>query len=335
LDSARGTQQLTITINYPIYPIKKAPMMKSINFYSQVSAFAIIAFMLSCFATYAQEEATEETTVEPVKERPARPAFESGLLFDAATTTLQPSKTLEMVIQHRFGTIENGISDFYGVWAPSNIRLGLNYSILDNLMVGIGATKFNKMEDIQVKYNILQQTRSNKIPVTVSLYEVIGIDGSADDKFGVNYKFAHRFNFFSQIIVSRRFNDMFSFQIAPGFTHYNSVDSIMDHDKISISFAGRVKFSPQSSLIIGADIPLQIQGISEHTAEYNETNSSWQDLKSNICIGYEVSTSTHAFHLYLGSGQGILPQENIMFNKNDFFKKGILIGLNITRLWSF
>ena len=305
--------------------------MKNFNLYSRVSALAIMAFMLSCFSGFAQEEATEE----PAKERPARPAFESGLLFDGATTTLQPSKTLEMIIQHRFGTMDNGVKDLYGIWAPSNIRLGMNYSILNNLMVGIGTTKFNKMQDIQVKYNVLQQTRSNKIPVTISLYEVVGIDGSSDEKFGVNYKFSNRFNYFTQIIISRRFNDMFSLQIAPGFTHYNSVDSTLDHDRLSFSFAGRVKFSPQSSLVIGADIPLRVQGISEHSKDFNDTNANWNQMLPNINIGYEVSTSTHAFHLYLASGQGILPQENIMFNKNDFFSKGILIGLNITRLWNF
>ncbi len=305
--------------------------MKNSNFYYRISVLAIIAFFLSCFSGFAQEEATEE----PAKERPARPAFESGLLFDGATTTLQPSKTLEMIIQHRFGTMDNGVKDLYGIWAPSNIRLGMNYSILNNLMVGIGTTKFNKMQDIQVKYNVLQQTRSNKIPVTISLYEVVGIDGSSDDKFGVNYKFSHRINYFTQIIISRRFNDMFSLQIAPGFTHYNSVDSTLDHERLSFSFAGRVKFSPQSSFIIGADIPLRIQGISEHSEDFNKTNANWNQMLPNINIGYEVSTSTHAFHLYLASGQGILPQENIMFNKNDFFAKGILIGLNITRLWNF
>ena len=139
-------------------------------------------------------------------------------------------------------------------------------------------------------------------------------------------------NYFSQVIISRRFNDMFSLQVAPGFTHYNSIDSTMDHDRVSVSFAGRVKFSPQSSLIIAGDFPLQIQAISEHTKEFNDLT---EQPKANICIGLEVSTSTHAFHIYVASGQGILPQEDIMFNKNDFFKGDILIGLNITRLWSF
>lgn len=302
--------------------------MKNIGLLHKISMLAISFSMLAQFTAFAQEEGTEA----PVKERPARPAFESGLLFDAATTTLQPAKTLELIIQHRFGTMDNGITDLYGIWAPSNIRLGLNYSLLNNLQVGIGTTKFNKMQDIQIKYNVIQQTRSNKIPVTVSVYEVVGIDGSADSKFGVNYKFSNRVNYFTQVIVSRRFNDKISLQVAPGFTHYNSMDSTMDHDRISLSFAGRYKFSPQSSLVLAGDFPMQIQGISEHSKTINDAA---EKMKPNFTVGLEVSTSTHAFQIYLGSSQGILPQEGIMFNKNDFFNGNILLGLNITRLWGF
>jgi len=302
--------------------------MKNINSLKRISALVVMVMLLGQLTGFAQEETTEE----PVKERPARAAFESGTVFDASTTRLQPSKTLEFVINHRFGTMDNGTTDLYGIWAPSNIRLGLNYSILDNLTVGIGTTKFNKMQDIQVKYGILQQTRSNKIPVSIVLQEVIGINGSADANFGVNYKFTNRFSYFTQLIIARRFNDKISLQVAPGFTHYNSMDSIYDHDRISLSFAGRYKFTSQSSIIIGGDFPLQIQGISEHLQSFNDNTNL---PKPNISIGWEVSTSTHAFQMYIASGQGILPQENIMFNQNDFFKKGILIGLNITRLWNF
>jgi len=210
----------------------------------------------------------------------------------------------------------------------------MNYSILNNLTVGIGATKFNKMEDIQLKYRIIEQTRSNKIPVTVMLYGVMGIDGSSESKWQENYEFTNRFNYFTQLVVSRRFNDHLSLQIAPGFTHYNSVDSAYDHDRISLSFAGRYKFSPQGSFILSGDFPLKIQGISEHNKEFNDSDASFI-AKPNICVGFEISTSTHAFHLYLASAQGILPQEDIMWNKNDFFAGQILIGLNITRLWNF
>ena len=35
--------------------------------------------------------------------------------------------TFEMDIMHRFGTLETGYEDFYGFFAPSNIRLGFDY----------------------------------------------------------------------------------------------------------------------------------------------------------------------------------------------------------------
>jgi hypothetical protein len=295
----------------------------------------IASFLFSNISVFAQDE-PESVPEEQPKERPARPAFESGIIFDDASTTIQPSNTLEMVIQHRFGVMQNGIEDLYGIWAPSNIRLGVNYSILNNLMIGFGTTKFNKLQDFQAKYNVIQQTRSGSIPVTVSVYEIVAINGMHKDNFGVNYKFSNRMSYFTQVIVSRRFNDNFSLQFAPSFTHYNSLDSLMDHDRFSLSAAARYKFSPQSSIIFSGTWPLYIQSLSEQNKAFNEAQKELGNrVKPNITIGWEISTSTHAFHLYLGSAQNILPQENIMLNKNDFFDGGILLGLNVTRLWGF
>jgi hypothetical protein len=215
----------------------------------------------------------------------------------------------------------------------------MNYSILNNLTIGVGATKFNKMEDLQVKYRIIEQTRSNSIPVTVMLYGVAGIDGSNKTKWDATaesdtskYKFSNRLSYFGQVIVSRRFNDKLSLQIAPGFTHYNCVDSVYNHDRFSLSFAGRYKISPQGSVIVSGDFPLNIKGIEDYKKV--DPKTVIYD-RPNICVGFEISTSTHAFHIYLASAQGILPQEDIMWNKNDFFKGEFLIGLNITRLWNF
>lgn len=302
--------------------------MKNTHIIFKIGLMLILSLLMINVTGFAQEEATEETP----KERPARPAFESGLLFDAATTNIQPSKTLEFVLQHRFGTTENGITDLYGIWGASNIRFGLNYSFTDHLMVGFGTTKLPKMQDLQLKYNILEQTRSNSMPVTLSLYEVVGLDASDKGKWQENYKFSNRMSFFTQLIVSRRFNDMFSLQVAPGFAHFNSVDSVYNHDRMSMSFAGRIKFTPQGSFIISGDFPLDIKGLNDYK-KIAPTTVVFD--KPNICVGFEIATSTHAFHIFLASSSGILPQQNIMWNGNDFFKGNILIGFNLTRLWSF
>jgi hypothetical protein len=294
-------------------------------------AFPAMAQETDSVANAKMAELAAEQTA-PVKSRAySRSAFECGLLFDAQTATIPTKKTLEMVIQHRFGSADNGIHDLYGIWAPSNIRLGLNFSLLDNLMVGIGTTKTKKMTDLQVKYNPIRQTRDNKIPLTVTLYANMAIDGRPDATWGTDYRmFNSRFSYFSQLLFTRRFSNVVSLQVGPSFSHYNNVDSISDHDKLGISAAARFKFSPQTSFIIACDWPLQIKQLSEHTSFINPP-------KPNATVGFEMSTGTHAFHIYIGTAQNILPQEDMMMNQNKFnpFRGNFLIGLNITRLWSF
>jgi hypothetical protein len=305
-----------------------------------IYSLMFLAALLLQSGVYAQD-ATEEPTGPD--NRPAKPAFESGLLFDQQTANMQQQNTLEFVIQHRFGTVEDGISNLYGIWGASNIRLGLNYTLLKNVMVGWGTTKYKKAQDFQVKYNFLQQTRSNSMPVSLTLYGDMQVDcqNKKDDvnNVGNDYKTSDRFSYFTQLIITRRFNNHFSIQVAPSFTHYNwlAVDTInstveeataWEHDKIGISGGLRYKISPQTSLMAAVDWPLKIQGI----AEYKELLNT---PKPNFCIGAEISTSTHAFHIWFGTSQAILPQEVMMWNQNDFFNKQFLIGLNITRLWNF
>ncbi|MDZ7777135.1 MAG: DUF5777 family beta-barrel protein [Bacteroidales bacterium] len=55
----------------------------------------------------------------------------------------------------------------------------------------------------------------------------------------------------------------------------------------------------------------------------------------NFGIGWEISTATHAFQIFVANGYGILNQDITMFNQNDYSDGGWLLGFNITRLWSF
>ncbi len=272
----------------------------------------------------------QDAEPEKKKDKPVRSPFESGMLIDNQTCVIPSANTLTMLIQHRFGTMDNGLSDFWGIYAPgANIRMGFTYSILNNLEVGIGLTKKNMYTDLQVKWNILQQTRENTIPIAVTVYGNMAIDGRNDQVFGVDYKFSNRFSYFSQVIVGRKFCDWFTFQATGSFTHYNSVDSTMNHDVVGIGFNGRVKFSPQSSFIFQYDLPLKIQSISEQV--------DFEVAKPNFGIGYEVSTSTHAFQIFISTGDGILQQDNYMYNTNDVANgfKDLMFGFTITRLWSF
>jgi hypothetical protein len=301
----------------------------------------LIIFLFSIITTisFAQTEATG-TDGGKEKDTPVSSVFESGTLIDAQTTVIPDVKTLEFVIQHKFGSMDNGIKDLFGIYAPgSNIRLGLNFVPIKNLQVGAGITKSKMMTDLNAKYTILKQTEK-KIPVSVSVYGNIGIDGREMTAFksGIvreawsgpesEFKFADRLSYFSQLNVSRKFTSWLSLQAGVSFTHYNAVGEVYDHDKIGVHASGRVKVTNQGSIVFNYDQPLKIKNISE---QHEWTNHPM----TNIAIGYEISTFTHVFHIYAASTNSLLPQENIMWNQNDWKNKGFAIGFTITRLWMF
>lgn len=263
------------------------------------------------------------------EDKPVRAPFNSGILIDNQTTAIPSVKTLEYYIQHKFGQIDNGFSDLFGLYAPgANIRMALNYVPLKNLQVAYGLSRVRMYSDFSVKYTILEQTRQNTIPVAVGVFANMAIDGRNDEAFGKNYKFSNRFSYFTQLIVGRKINEWLSVQANASFTHYNITEPGIDHDKVSVGFNGRANFSPQSSILFQYDIPLQIQGIAEHREFLNPS-------KPNLGIGWEIRTSTHAFHIYLSSTDGMIPQHNMLYNQNDWTKGDMMIGFSITRMWSF
>lgn len=295
---------------------------------------SVIVLAIACSISFAQDE---ETSSEPVYG-----TFESGILIDQQTGVIPDARTLEFIIQHKFGTMDNGISDLWGIYSPgANVRLALNYVPLNNFQIGAGITKKNMYTDLNAKWTVFEQTTDNSIPVNVTLYGVTAIDGRDAATLGTgkvvdtkgqalpqSISFSDRLSYFSQLLVGRKFSDWLSLQAGASFTHYNMVGWEYDHDIVGAHLGGRIKFSPQSSIIFNYDQPIKIKDISEQT--------DWDTFaKANFSVGLEIATFTHAFQIYAGSADGILPQDMMMYNQNDWSNGGPAIGFTITRLWMF
>ena len=302
--------------------------------------FIIILVFFSATALLAQDSETPKPAANANKSllgyfivkgsKPVTESYANGMLIDNQTNVTPQAKTLEFVIQHRFGSIENGLYDFLGIYGAANTRLALNYSITNWAQIGFGTTKNYKLQDFSLKINVLKQSRDDKSPVDVTYYGNFSLDAREKENFGEAYKFGNRAAYFNELMVTRKFCDWFTMTVGGSFTHFNQADSLYDHDKIALHLLGRVKFSPQSAVIINCDLPLKIDGI----REWYETTSP---MKYNFGIGYEVATATHTFQVFVGSANYLVPQYNVMKNQNEFFKstQNIFIGFNITRLWNF
>lgn len=283
----------------------------------------LFTFLIVPLLSFSQKKAKDS-----IVEKPERPAFESSSIIDNQTNVLFNKNSLEVMMQHRFGLIdeENSLLGIYG--ANSNIRIGLSYAILDWITIGYGITKKNRISDFSLKVGILQQTRSGSTPLSITYYGNAGIDGrSGNANDGVFLTKQDRYSYFHQLILARRFSPKVSLQIAPSISHYNAVDFGYDNDRISIAFGGRVKISPQTSIIFDYSQPI--------TSFPDDAATGLSYNNPGISLGAEFATSAHAFQIFFTNYNGIVPQQNYMKNTNNFFDKGILIGFNITRVYNF
>lgn len=313
--------------------------MKTIkSYYFNILTFTLVMLMVVSNQVQAQDEpevTTEEATPEVSKEnRPTKYSFEAGSLVETQTFMVLPKKTLEFIIQHRFGNVNSYGFDMAGLYAPSNIRMGFNYGVIKNGQIGIGSTKVGQLVDLNYKYSILRQTETNSMPLSVTYYGNTELDiRSEKTLFGEEYNFNHRFSYFNQLIIGRKFSKVISFQVSAMHAHFNQIDTLktpeLKHSNFGIGFAGRVKFSSQGSVIFEYAMPLT-------TPKYDDlpdgTNPS---VKPNLSLGFEFSTGGHAIQFFVSTYNRISPQNNLTYSTNDFTNQDVLIGFNLTRNWGF
>ena len=322
--------------------------MKLQNISTSLRRAALISsLMLSGVIGFTQvtdSTAAAEEPAKPARLKPVKNTFESQWIIDNQTVMVPIKKTFEMDIMHRFGTVKNGYDDFWGFFAPSNIRLGVSYAPIDKLSLGVGITKSNMLWDGSAKYSIIQQTKG-KYPISVTYYGNVSYDTRKDEDGSLFRYRSDRVMFYNSLILARKINDKLSVQLAPNISHqnsvygyYNQVDSAtkviareMEHNHWGVGISARYKLTTVTSILVNYDQPLTSAEGFKWLFGKHQTNNP----RPNISFGFEFSTGSHAFQLFAGNYSFLSPQRNNLFNKNDYKHGEFLIGFNVTRLWNY
>jgi hypothetical protein len=277
----------------------------------------LLTLSLSITSLFAQVDSLKQES------KPVRFTFGTTTLIDNNTTETPYKGGLELEIKHRFSQIQN-YHNLFGIYGSANTRIGLNYGITDRIMIGAGTTKDNKLQDVQWKYLILRQTEDNKMPVSLSYYGNMVLDLRSEAVFGPaeSFRQIHRLSYFTQLILARKINNMFSVEIAPSVSYFNSVQENSDSTaayknlNFGISAGARANVFGSHSVII------------EYDKLFTKQNLSVQP-KPNLSLGWEISTATHTFQIFVANFNEILNQRNLVFNTNDWRKSEWLVGFNI------
>jgi Membrane bound beta barrel domain (DUF5777) len=312
--------------------------------------FTLTVCLVSCLFLLPTLNAQDSSgvavaTTKHAKYKPVKNSFQSIWIIDNQTVMVPVKGTFEMDIMHRFGTVDKGYEDFWGFFAPSNIRLGATYAPINKLNVGIGITKSNMLWDASAKYSIITQTKG-KYPVSVTWYGNMAYATIKDKDKSIFKYTTQRISFFNQLIIARKVTNKFSVQIAPSVSHQNSVNGYytkndstgkdifkeMKHDHFAIAISGRYTLTNVTSLLINYDQPI--------------TKHATHNPNPNLSFGFEFNSSGHSFQLFMGNYSLLNQQRNNLYNTNSPFAytdvagtkvKGgkFLIGFNITRLWNW
>lgn len=280
-------------------------------------------FALILLSTLMVSMSAQTETEKPEKSKPVRFTFGTNTIIDDQTVETPYKGGIELKIQHRFSLIEN-YHNLFGIYGAANTRIALNYGITDRLMIGLGTERNNKLQDLQWKYLILRQTEDNSMPVSLSYFGNFVVNLQKEEAFGPEDRFRqmHRFSYFNQLILARKFNNVLSLQVAPSVIYFNAVPQ----------YSNEIKYE-NLNFAISAGAKATVTGKHSLILEYNQLLTK-QDLeeqpKPSLALGWEIGTATHSFQVFVENYDMIINQQSLLFNTNDFTKGQYLVGFNIT-----
>lgn len=244
--------------------------------------------------------------------------FKGTRILNGHSIENRKDKELEFLISHRFGRVNLGFDELFGL-DQSNIRFALEYGLNDDITIGLGRSSYEKTYDSFMKYSILKQKKGvNSFPFAVSLFGSVAVKTLKDFDPSDKRTFAESLFYVGQVLIARKVNSSFSFQLTPTYVHRNTVRINEDpHDIFALGLGTRIKLNKRVSLN------------SEYYYAMDESKSI--NARNSLAFGVDIETGGHVFQLILSNAITMIEKSFITETTDDFFAGDIHFGFNISR----
>ena len=243
--------------------------------------------------------------------------FKGTKVVNGQSVELPAKGVLQFNIQHRFGPLNSGFYNLYGL-DFSQVRLSFDYGIKDWLAVSLGRSSYLKILDISTKIRLKRQVK-NGFPFMIVMNSASYLEQWQYIK-GVENSlvFTNQLSYVNQILIARKMNRNLTLQFTPTIVHYNLVEIKNEsNDKYALGVGGRQKLTKRISLN------------SEYFIQLNDKR------RNNVfSLGFDIETGGHIFQLHLSNSPAMIDPEFITQTSGKWLNGDIFFGFNISRVFT-
>ena len=301
----------------------KDQKLNKINFINKMKA--LFRFILLVPFTFLGD-ITSQDNWDFEKKNQNKPLFLDTRAVNGHTVKLLDKKVLELRITHRFGEIATNQSyrSLFGLDNSSDIRIGLEYGLTENFMIGGGRSKgagpFLELWDGFLKFGIYKnKERSIKVTGSSQLFFTSMPSSNNPSELTTFNKLTHRLTYHNEILIGFKPTKKVTIQISPGFIYRNLVNYQDNNFLPHISSVARIHLFKKVSLIL------------EYYANFNTTEFRKNNYVNPFGVGIEINTFGHVFLLNFVNSRGIGEGQFLPYTTSKWTQGEFRFGFTIAR----
>ncbi|KOS06742.1 hypothetical protein AM493_12410 [Flavobacterium akiainvivens] len=265
--------------------------------------------------THAQDDLLSELDSTTVEDTYATAAFKGLQVVTLQSTKMPAQNEWYFVVSHRFGTVKNGIDEFFGLDAATT-KIGGVYGITKWLSVSASRHTLLKVYEGSVKYRLARQ--SDAFPVDIVGYNTVDINTFLEKEDYPRIEFADRLTYISQLLISRKVSDNLSLELVPSYVHKNLYNPAIENDsQFALGAGGRMKLTKRLSLNL----------------EYAHNFDKPDFYKNPLSVGLDIETGGHVFQLLFTNSQAMTEGGYLTNAAGDWGDGDFFFGFNLYRVF--
>ena len=242
--------------------------------------------------------------------------FKGTKVVNGQSVELTSAGVLQFNIQHRFGPLNSGLYNLYGL-DNAQVRLSLDYGIKDWLSVSVGRSSFLKIIDLNSKIRLKRQVK-NGFPVAIVFNSASYIKQWKYAQLEKEFVFSNQLSYTNQFLIARKINRNLTLQFSPTMIHYNLVENLDEsNDKYSSGIGGRLKLTRRTSIN------------AEYFLQFNDKRNA-----NVLSLGFDIETGGHIFQLHMSNSSAMIDPNFITKTEGQWLQGDVYFGFNISRVFT-